>query len=40
MLRDGDSVMLINKKTNGALVVDIGDKAATLDESYSATTAG
>jgi len=31
-------VMLLNKKTNGHLVLDIGDKIASFDEAYAVTT--
>lgn len=30
--------MITNKKTNGYLVVDIGDKASGLEEAYLVTT--
>jgi hypothetical protein len=31
-------VLITNKKTNGYLVMDIGDKASGLEESYMVTT--
>jgi len=38
LLRSGDSLMLRNKKTNGFLVMDIGDKQLGVDEAYMLTT--
>lgn len=38
LLRTGDSVMIMNKKTKGFLVTDIGDRASGLDETYMVTT--
>lgn len=37
-LRYGDKVMLLNKKTEGYLVFDMGDKIVTHDEAYANTT--
>ena len=37
-LRFGDKVMLVNKKTAGFLVIDMGDKIITHDEAYAVTT--
>jgi hypothetical protein len=38
MLRIGDSVMVLNKQTNGFLVMDMGDKITSNDEAYAVTT--
>lgn len=38
LLRSGSSVIIQNKKTNGYLVMDIGARASTLEESYNVTT--
>lgn len=37
-LRFGDKVMVLNKKTEGYLVFDLGDKITTHDEAYASTT--
>jgi hypothetical protein len=37
-LRFGDKVMMLNKKTEGYLVFDMGDKIITHDEAYANTT--
>ena len=37
-LRFGDSVMLLNKMTNGFLVFDMSDKITSHDEAYACTT--
>lgn len=37
-LRFGDKVMLLNKKTEGFLVFDLGDKIITHDEAYANTS--
>ena len=38
MLRFGDKVMCLNKKTEGYLVFDMGDKIVTHDEAYANTS--
>jgi len=38
LLKFGDKVMLMNKKTTGYLVFDMGDKIVTHDEAYANTT--
>lgn len=40
MLRFGDSIMLLNKCTNGYLVFDMSDKINSCDEAYGVTTTG
>ena len=37
-LRFGDSVMMMNKRTNGFMVCDMGDKMVSSDEQYACTT--
>lgn len=37
-LHFGFKVMLLNKKTNGNLVIDVGDKIASFEEAYAVTT--
>lgn len=37
-LRFGDKVMMLNKKTEGYLVLDLGDHITTHDEAYATTT--
>ena len=37
-LRFGDSIMLLNKMTNGFLVYDMSDKITSHDEAYACTT--
>lgn len=37
-LRFGDKIMILNKKTQGFLVYDMGDKIITHDEAYATTT--
>jgi hypothetical protein len=34
----GDKIMLANKKTNGILVFNIGERTESLEEQYSVTT--
>lgn len=38
MLHFGAKIMLLNKKTNGALVFDTGDRMPGVDEAYAVTT--
>jgi hypothetical protein len=38
LLRFQDHVLLMNKKTNGILVFDTGDKIISSDEAYACTT--
>jgi hypothetical protein len=38
LLRFGDKVMMLNKKTEGFMVFDMGDKIITHDEAYANTT--
>ena len=38
LLRFGDKVMMLNKKTNGFLVLDMGDRITSYDEAYGVTT--
>lgn len=38
LLRYGDKIMILNKKTEGYLVFDMGDKIITHDEAYANTT--
>lgn len=38
LLRCGDHIMLLNKKTNGFAVMDIGARAAGADEAYAVST--
>ena len=38
LLRFHDHVLLMNKKTNGILVFDTGDKIISSDEAYACTT--
>ena len=37
-LRYGDNVMLMCKKTNGTLVIDLGEKIVSVEEAYACTT--
>ena len=37
-LRYGDNIMLMCKKTNGTLVIDMGEKIVLGDEAYACTT--
>jgi hypothetical protein len=37
-LKSGDSVLIMNKKTNGHLVMDIGTRASGLEEAYQLTS--
>ena len=37
-LRFGDNIMMMNKRTNGFMVCDIGDPIISPDESYACTT--
>jgi hypothetical protein len=37
-LRWGDKLMMANKKTNGILVFNIGQKTESLEEQYQVTT--
>lgn len=37
-LRSGDHILIMNKKTNGYLTMDIGDKVNNLDEAFMVTT--
>jgi hypothetical protein len=38
LVRSGDAILITNKKTQGYLVTDIGDKTANLDEAFMVTT--
>ena len=38
MLHWGDSVMMLNKQTNGFLVFDMSDRINCSDEAYAVTT--
>ena len=37
-LKFGDNIMMMNKRTNGFMVMDIGDPIVSPDESYACTT--
>ena len=37
-LRFGDNIMMMNKRTNGFFVFDIGDAIISPDEAYACTT--
>mmetsp|Transcript_8764 Transcript_8764/g.6507 ORF Transcript_8764/g.6507 Transcript_8764/m.6507 type:complete len:87 (-) Transcript_8764:120-380(-) len=38
MLKSGDSVMLMNRQTNGYLVFDMSDRITSHDEAYACTS--